>query len=248
MWGLLSWLSKSVPGYTYLQIWRLISILMQFNKIFKRIRYDRVHYYLQEFVLFSKYQYVFRPKSSRVFIPICWVMLITACILAPYNRTILFHKYYRNFGIRGIPLQLFRSYLSNQKHSIKIENVQSGLVNSSNGVPHVSVLGRIFFIMYINHLPKSSACYTVLYGVTSFLTWLILLHFSILLKCVFHNPIPPISSFSCLLHVFCGPLRFLWPSPWNSAPYLGHHPHLSSKHSRFHRILLAFDRFSIVSS
>ena len=45
------------------------------------------------------------------------------------NHNILFDKFYHNFGIRGIPLQLFRSYLSNLKQFVKLENVQAGLVD-----------------------------------------------------------------------------------------------------------------------
>jgi len=41
-----------------------ISILLQFNKIFERILYDRVHFYLQEYKLLSKYQFGLRPGSS----------------------------------------------------------------------------------------------------------------------------------------------------------------------------------------
>jgi len=61
-------LSKSGRSYTYLQIWRTknllkistysISIFLQFNKIFEGILYDRVHFYLQEYKLLSKSQFV----------------------------------------------------------------------------------------------------------------------------------------------------------------------------------------------
>jgi len=37
--------------------------------------------------------------------------------------------------VREIPLELFRTNLSNRKQFVKVENVQSGLVDISNGVP-----------------------------------------------------------------------------------------------------------------
>jgi len=45
-------------------IYRPISILLQFNKIFERILYERVYFYLQEYKSLSKYQFGFRPRSS----------------------------------------------------------------------------------------------------------------------------------------------------------------------------------------
>ena len=61
--------AKVIPIYKYgeqkvCSNYRPISILLQFNKIFERILYDRVYFYLQEYKLLSKYQFGFRPRSS----------------------------------------------------------------------------------------------------------------------------------------------------------------------------------------
>jgi len=67
--------------------------------------------------------------------------------LTPLNHK-PFDKFYHNFGIRGIPLQLFR-YLSNRKQHVKVENVQSRLFDISKSVAQGSVLGPLSFIMHI---------------------------------------------------------------------------------------------------
>jgi len=93
----------------------------------------------------------------------CSIFLDLSKAFDAVNHNILFDKFYHNFGIRGIPLQLFRSYLSNREQFVKLENVKSGLDDISNGVPQGSVLGALLFIMYNNDLPKSSAFYIVQY-------------------------------------------------------------------------------------
>ena len=99
----------------------------------------------------------------------CSIFLDLSIPFDTVNHNILFDKFYHNFGIRGIPLQLFYSYIPNHKLFVKLENVQSGLVDISNGVSQGFVLGPLLFIMNFNDLSKSSAFYAVLYADDTYL-------------------------------------------------------------------------------
>ena len=64
------------------------------------------------------------------------------------NREILMAKllYY---GIHGTPLELVKSYLTNRKQYVEIEDTKSKMLDISTGVPQGSILDPLLFIIII---------------------------------------------------------------------------------------------------
>jgi len=63
-----------------------------------------------------------------------------------------------HYGIRGVALEWFRSYLTERKQYVYYKCIYSKLFPITCGVPEGSVLGPLLFIVYSNDLPGSLRC------------------------------------------------------------------------------------------
>ena len=151
--------------------YRPISALPVVSKVFETVIHEQLSDYFLSNNLFSAQQYGFRKNSSTELaalelidrllaklknhkIPINFYIDL-AKAFDSLNHDILLDKL-SYYGVNGTPKTLLKSYLSDRKQYVKIDEVKSSIQSIKTGVPQGSIVGPLLFNIFINDIIKSS--------------------------------------------------------------------------------------------
>ena len=146
------------------QNYRPISNLSFISKIIEKCVHKQLTKHLECYKLHAEHQSGYRPNHSCETATLAIyndllcvtdkknkVVLLLLDLSAAFdtvNHQSLLTKLYQNFGISGMVLKWFESYLKDRSFTVSVDNVKSSKCFIRIGVPQGSILGPILFILY----------------------------------------------------------------------------------------------------
>ena len=151
-------LKKSTLDREVLKNYRPVSNLNFVSKILERVVSSQLLSHLDESCLLTGFQSAYRRFHStesallNIQDDLFLNMSEGRSTVDTIDHSILFHRLYECYGINGLALSWFKSYLSDRTQSVKVGSVLSHPMDLKFGVPQGSALLPLLFSMYTNPL------------------------------------------------------------------------------------------------
>lgn len=159
--------------------YRPIAVLPVFSKVFESALLSRFLDFLRAQQILNDSQFGFRSGRSTVdavrsLMNFVWEAMqggeetrAVMCDLSKAFDTIHHDRLLErmeNYGIRGMPLQLFRSYLHNRQQAAYCDGDLSSFQPVRGGIAQGSLMGPALFCLFINDLPEHVSGRVVLFA------------------------------------------------------------------------------------
>ena len=158
-------------------IYRPMSTLSSFRKVFKKLIYNQLYNFLEKYSILHMYQFGFRKgySTEQAILELTDSLkkamdkkLVTYGLFLDFskafdtiNHDILLSKLYR-YGMRGNPLRWFENYLYNRNQVVKIGDTISSSQTIICGIPQGSTLGPLLFLLKVQaNYPSESLLMTL---------------------------------------------------------------------------------------
>ena len=151
----------------YLLIIDLYQFCLFFSKLLEKAVYNRILKYLNKYDILFKHQFGFRKNHSTSFALLHLFDKISSAIdnkehaigifldlskaFDTVNFNIMFDKL-EHYGIRGVALDWIKDYFTERCQFVQYNGHCSQRKSIKCGVPQGSILGPLFFLLYINDL------------------------------------------------------------------------------------------------
>ena len=149
--------------------YRPISLLSTFSKIYKKVMRTRLTNFFDSYNILYEMQYGFRKgRSCEHVLLVAQNELLMALnkkqisilLLIDFSKAFdmvdheILLKKLHHCGIRGKALKWVQSYLNYRMQYVSINGNDSSTKVLKYGVPQGSILGPLFFIIYVNDIPE----------------------------------------------------------------------------------------------